>query len=149
MGGLSALDARMFSSCLSLSTYRFTDSTFQRITFIPRQGFRQTELPEDSILVSRDDVFMALTSTCGLSVGLNSHSGGGDGGGSYSSHSNFHSHNTAEHLWICRVHPTLRQASHHHRTHTGTHAHTQVTLKFNIKPKSPSKSMPPLWCPAW
>lgn len=70
MGGLSALEARMFSSCLSLATYGFTDSNFQRITFIPRQGFQQTELPEYSILVYQDDIFMALTSTRGLSVGL-------------------------------------------------------------------------------
>ena len=125
MGGLSALEARMFSSCLSLSTYRFTDSTFQRITFIPRQGFQQTELPEDSILVYQDDIFMALTAPVAFQwVCLNSHRGGGDGGGRCSSHSSFHSHTTAEHLWAGRVHPTPRQAPppppHTHR-HTCTH----------------------------
>ena len=55
--------------CLSLSTYRFTDSTFQRIAFIPRQGFQQTELHEYSILIYQDDIFMALTGTYGLALG--------------------------------------------------------------------------------
>ena len=44
-------------------------------------------------------------------------------------------------LVVSTPHPA--RPHHHHHTHTGTHAHTQVTLKFNRKPRSPSKSMPP------
>lgn len=52
--------------CQSLSTYRFTDSTFKRVAYI-LQDFQKTELPACGILVYKD-VFVALTSTYGLAL---------------------------------------------------------------------------------
>lgn len=85
--------------CLLLFTYKFTDSTFQRITFIPRQGFQQTELPEYSILV-----FTKMPFSWHWPASMVLHwitlNPCGSGGSSHGSQSTCHSRNTAKHLWL-------------------------------------------------